>query len=525
MDKNPKVLVIGAGLAGLVAAWAAREEGANVLVLTRGPIGRGSNSALANGIFAGPTASYSPKDYITDTLEIGRRLNNLTSVEAIAHEAREAVTFLRNLGIGLKEGREYYAFRSPDPAEIPGFALMKRVMEAVRGEDRVAFLPGFYVTRLLVEEGRIWGIQGFDARGKDQIIPAQAVILAAGGAGAVYHRHDNQKGMMGQGYALAAKAGIPLWDMEFVQFYPLVMDEPRLPSMLLYPPYPQEAACFNARGEDLLAKYGVTDLNEAAIKGRDTLSIQLFEEMVHGPVYVDFRKVPLSAWDSHPLSLLKKVRFDFARKPLRVSPAAHFFMGGVAVDERGQTPVLGLYACGEVVWGLHGANRRGGNALMECVVGGRKAGRNAATRALDQGELTGRFPFDAFPKGGSPPPRGWSLRELRDAIRRVAWEYAGVVRTGAGLKEGSQRLTSLAGTMERVLPQTIQERILKENLRSACLVLKGILWASLSREESRGSFFRKDFPGEDDTRWLKNSRLAYDERDSRFSLSHVPVEP
>ena len=167
-------------------------------------------------------------------------------------------------------------------------------------------------------------------------------------------------------------------------------------------------------GEDILRKHGINDIYDAVIRSRDQFSAILYQESLTGPVYMDYRKVPVSLWGKQPLSLLTKLKFDFRRQPFAISPAAHFFMGGVGVDENAQTSLPGLFACGEVVSGLHGANRMGGNALTECLVFGRVAGRHAAQYALTQsapvshkGELS---------KGFSNGPS--SDRERLVALRR-----------------------------------------------------------------------------------------------------------
>ena len=517
------VIVIGAGLAGMVAAYAAQAEGAQVILIDRGSIGLGTNSALSNGIFAGPTSSYSPDDYIKDTLQIGKMINNELSVKLIAQEAPNAFKFLRYLGISLEESPGHYVLKPSCPDVMRGVSLVKKLTERIRDLEKVNILTGFYVTEILREGNQLRGVKGIDKTGRKISICAPAVVMATGGAGAIYLRNDNQKTMMGQGYFLAAKAGLELWDMEFVQFYPLVMAEPRLPSLMLYPPYPKEARLISASGEDILRKYGIDDTYEAIRKKRDQFSAIIFEEGLAGPVYMDYRKVPSFLWEKYPLSLLKKMRFDFRARPFAVSPGAHFFMGGIRTDELAQTSLPGLFACGEVVWGLHGANRRGGNALTECVVFGRIAGRSATRYALTHRASPldpKEFPEDLVPH---PPPAQKRYRELRHLIRDIAWRYAGVVRSEAGLKVGLSKLEGLDRELKETTPQTVSERKLGQDLMSAAFVLKAVLTTSLARKESRGGFNRKDFSQEDNINWRKNSCLLYDPEGDDFSVSHHQV--
>ena len=513
------VIVIGAGLAGMMAAYAAQAEGAKVLLIDKGSIGRGTNTALANGVFAAPTSDYSSEAYVEDTIQAGRKINDAEYVKLIAQEAPKTMAFLKDQGLDLEERKGQFFVRTPSPDTIPGMVLVKTLAGMISGLGKVAVLKNFYVTELLTEE-KTGGVKGFDETGQEMTLRAPAVILATGGAGGIYLRNDNQKSTMGQGYALAARAGLSLWDMEFVQFYPLVLNEPRLPSMIVYPPYPKELRLVNASGEDLLKKWKVDNINKAAMTKRDAFSVLLYEEDQKGPVYLDCRQVPEEAWEDLRRTLFKKIRFDFQNKSIAISPAVHFFMGGVRTDSRGRTVLPGLFACGEMVWGLHGANRRGGNALTECAVMGKITGRNAALYARAN-PLSGSFRQKG--SGQWTPGEKASLnrlRDLRQKMREIAWNYAGIQRTEAGIQHGLAGIDGLQTQLQTVLPQTIEERRLKEDLLSGVLVTKAILTAGLARQESRGSFIRKDFPREDDRNWLKNSCLTYDSAGARFSLRH-----
>jgi succinate dehydrogenase/fumarate reductase flavoprotein subunit len=191
-------------------------------------------------------------------------------------------------------------------------------------------------------------------------------------------------------------------------------------------------------------------------------------------------------------------------------------MGGVEIDENGRTSLPGLFAAGEVVWGTHGANRLGGNALTECAVFGVIGGQSAAEYALQKGREQGPLnPFsEGFKKkwdrkvqsylrkrrGTFDPPRDL-LRELKD----LAWKYASPERAEESLKDGLERLAILERKIETVYPDTLKDLFEKRDLENVALLLKAILRGSLLRTESRGSFFRKDFPEQDDRNWLKHS--------------------
>lgn len=514
-----KVIVIGAGCAGMIAALEAQAEGAEVVIVDKGLVGTGTNSALSNAYFAGPTPHQSPEQYISLTLSVGRGINRELMVRLLAEKAPRGFSFLRSLGLKLVEDQEGFAIKPQSPDSLPGVSLVKSLADRIRSNKKIHILTGFYVTEILNNGERSHGVRGFKKTGEEIFIFAPAVVLATGGAGAIYLRSDNQKGIMGQGYYLAAKAGLDLWDMEFVQCYPLVISEPGLPSLLLYPPYPKEARLINSLGEDISRKHAIGDLNKAILTIRDRFSAILFHEGLTGPICMDYRRVPISKWKEYPLSIFRKMKFNFFEKPFAVSPAVHFFNGGVWIDKMGRTTMTGLFACGEVVGGFHGANRMGGNSLTECVVFGRIAGRYAARFALDNYISPLKPKRMSNNSSNTPFSTREMLKELRRQIREIAWRYAGVMRSQKGLQKGIEELLKVEQKLKEINP-AIPDRAFNENLMSAAFVLKAVLTASLAREESRGSFLREDFPKQDDVNWRKNSCLSYDWREGAFSVKY-----
>ena len=516
------IIIVGSGLAGMVSAISAHDEGAHVTLIDRGSIGLGTNTALSGGLFAGPTFLHSPEDYIRETLDVGRGINRGGLVRLVASKATEAFDFLRSMGLTLIEFPTAFAVESSSPEIIRGVTLARKIAEKVKELPGIKILTGFYVTEILTETGQAHGVKGFSKDGEDLDIPCDGVIIATGGAGAIYAKNDNQKTTTGQGYRLAAQAGLTLWDMEFVQCYPLVIVEPHLPSMIVYPPYPHEAKLVSAKGEDILARYGIQDINDAIMKKRDELSVILHEESKIAPVLMDFSDVHDHMWGSYPLAVLDKLRFDVRKKPFAVAPAVHFCMGGVEVNEEGETAIPGLYACGEVTWGIHGANRRGGNALTECVVMGMVTGKSAAKHRVNE---RGISPCRPAPKkqgthGSRQDIPPVSIRELRTRIRDIAWEHAGIVRDEEGMGEGLRKLQGLEQEIKNAPCTNTTARAMREDLASATLSLRAILAAGMKRKESRGSFIRRDFPKEDNIAWRKNSCLSYDSEKDTFSVTY-----
>jgi succinate dehydrogenase/fumarate reductase flavoprotein subunit len=515
------VVVVGAGLAGMTAALAAERAGARVVIADRGPIGTGTNSALSNGAFSAPASADRADEWVELVLEIGKRLNRVSYVRRVAHDAPAAVAFLESLGLDVVRTPGQWTVRSDCTGTIPGMSLVRRVADRVAARDGIHVVRGFCVEALVEASDRVVGVRGAAMDGRDREILAPAVVLACGGAGAIYTRHDNQGTILGQGYRLAAEAGLDLWDMEFVQSYPIVLDEPGMPMMMIYPPYPAEARLVGPAGEDLLQKHGLGNINQAIIRKRDTFAATLIAEAEAGPVRMDLRAVPDDLWEVHPLSLLKRFKAECWRRPIRVSPAVHFFMGGVRTDEEGRTGRGGLFACGETVWGLHGANRMGGNALMECLVSGRLAGLGAAGWAKAHPEPRAGGPWTG--QGAVTRARPVDLRGLRRRIRAIASRHAGVVRSGADMAEGQREAEEIWQILRGSRAAGPKDRLLRNDLLSAAFTLRAVLAAGIGRLESRGSFLRADHPAQDDARWLRNSRLTWDPAAERFEVDYVPA--
>jgi succinate dehydrogenase/fumarate reductase flavoprotein subunit len=511
------VLVIGSGLAGLLSALEAEKAGLRVLILGKFAIGMGTNTSLANGAFTASNSRFSKEDHLQATLESGKGLNQDRLVSTLIEKGPEAIKRLRDYGAPiLEKGMGYIMDRPEESSQLPGVLLIKPLVERLKNSS-INLLPGLVIFDLIVEGGEVRGAFGFFKDGKPCMIQSRTVVLSTGGAGAIYRRNDNQRSILGDGYALALRAGLPLFDLEFVQCYPFALGEPSLSSFLLYPPYPQEVRLFDEEGKDLLEKFNLRgDLNRAIIVQRDHLSIALYKVTQNGDVFFDLTQVPKEKWDRYPLNFLKKSKFPFRERAFLVSPAVHFFMGGVEIDEKGATSLPGLFAAGEVTWGIHGANRLGGNALTECAVFGIMSGQSAVeyVREKEKEQQPFHLISEDFMKKWDRKVRSYLRkrrgtfdrpRDLLKDLKDLAWRYASPVREEESLKEGLDRLASIEKRIDKVYPSTLRDLFKKRDLENGALLLKAILKGSLLREESRGSFFRKDFPDQDDTNWLKNT--------------------
>jgi succinate dehydrogenase/fumarate reductase flavoprotein subunit len=533
-ELSTDILVIGSGLAGILSALEAERLGCRVVLLGKFAVGMGTNTSLSNGAFTAANSHFSKEEHSQATFDCGKGLNHLPQVKTLVENASEAVERIKGYGAPMVETEMGYIVDRPaGSSQLPGVLLVRGLLDRLRASS-VQLLPGLTIFDLAVEGGEIRGAFGFLKDGKPFSIQSKSVVLATGGAGALYGRNDNQRTILGDGYALALRAGLSLFDLEFIQFFPLVIAEPRLSTFMLYLPIPKEGRLFNEKKEDLLETLEIREgVNRALLTQRDRLSIALSEASQKGDVYFDLTQVTGERWEHYPFNFIKKSRFPFRERPFLVAPAVHFFMGGLETEEDGKTHLPGLFAAGEVVWGTHGANRLGGNALTECAVFGIKAGQSSVEYARQKGgggnassllseTLKRRWErrthaFAQRKKGGIHPPR-----DLLQELKNLAWKYAGPARTEESLEGGLDRLADIEKRMERIDPVTLKDLFRKKELENAFLLLNAILRGSCLRTESRGSFFRRDFPDPDDQNWLKNT--CYRLEKGELQISHRPVE-
>jgi succinate dehydrogenase/fumarate reductase flavoprotein subunit len=526
------ILVIGSGLAGAVAALEAERGGLQTLLLGKFAIGMGTNSSIANGGFTAANSHFTKDDHLRITFETGKGLNRVSLARQMVEQAPEAMKWLVSHGVGLVENAfGYWVARPEGSSDLPGTLLMRALAERLK-DSPIRVLPGFFVFDLVVEEGEVRGAFGFTRDGRPFLIRAKAVVLATGGAGAIYRRNDNQRTIRGDGYAMALRAGLPLYDLEFVQFYPLALAEPRLSTFMLYPPYPKGIRLFDDKGEDLQDRFHIPeDLNLAIITQRDRVSIALYEACQKNDVFLDLTGPPEKRWEQYPLNFLKRSRFPFKERPFLIAPAVHFFMGGIEIDDQARTALPGLFAAGEVAWGVHGANRLGGNALTECVVFGLLAGRSAAEHAgMREKEGEPALPPEAAVKRWERKAgeylkkrRGTfdSTRNLSRELEDLVWKHGSPVRDEVSLKDGLSRLDILKAKIEEAYPATLKDLFRKKELENMALLAEALLEGSLLRLESRGSFYRRDFPNQDDLNWAKRSCYRLVNRE--LEVTHQPL--
>ena len=371
------------------------------------------------------------------------------------------------------------------------------------------FWGNLLVTDVLASN-EVAGVNAYEkSSGEWVALTAGAVVIAAGGASALYLRTDNPRRILGDGYRLALEAGAMLQDMEFVQFYPLCLSEPGATPLVIPPRIADRGRLLNDDKEDILEKYGITE-RPAGERARDLLSQALFKEIYRNGknVSLDLRNLSEEDWRVDPFAaslrgLLCK-RYGAGDRPLRVAPAAHHSMGGAKIDATGATSVPGLFAAGEAAGGLHGANRMGGNALSETLVFGARAGSAAAAWASGKRSGGDR---QTLSKALAERAREWATganigTELKERLRKIMWEDGGIIREEKGL---SRALSSVRDIQKQACISSSRlngkELLDLIELRSAARVATLILEAAFMRRESRGAHFREDFPGQNDAQW------------------------
>ncbi len=499
------VLVLGSGAAGLRAAIAAREKGLEVLVASKGVPGKSTCTWFSGGVMAGTADGAATDGHLQRTLMAGRGTNQRELVEILVDEAPLRLNELMQWGIHaeFQHGYLYSKGRPPVLGEELVRCLLKRNMAL-----GTRFTGNLLVADLVVKGGSV-GVNAYEEVSRRWLaVTAKAVILATGGASALYLRHDNPKRILGDGYRLALEAGAALQDMEFVQFYPVALAEPGRPPLVVPPRLADCGRLVNSLGEPILDKYGIEE-RPAAERARDKLSQAIFMEIYRNGLEVLLHLEGLSdeVWRADPfsaaLSPLLGERYGAKHRPVRVSPVAHHVMGGVLIDRLGATTVPGLFAAGEVAGGLHGANRMGGNALSETLVFGARAGDAAADWAKrsgggDQRLLSGLLRERALAWERAQGPDV----DLRQRLREIMWRDGGIIRNREGLVSAATAVKKMSDALKDFPPRhggSDPSRIVE--LHSAARVAALILEGALRRCESRGAHFREDFPEQDDDNW------------------------
>ncbi|QIG42046.1 FAD-dependent oxidoreductase [Nocardioides anomalus] len=525
------VLVVGTGGAGLRAAIELAEAGVSVLALGKRPPTDAHTTLAAGGInaaLATMDAADTWQQHAADTLREGYLLADPRAVEIVCRNAAEGIHDLERYGMRFDrrpDGRIAQRFfgahtyrRTAYAGDFTGLELQRALRE--RAEQlAVPILSTVYVTRLLVDDGRVFGVYGFDlVDGSRYVVHADAVILATGGHTRVWRRSSSRRDEnVGDSFRLAVEAGARLRDAELVQFHPsgLLSPEDAAGTLVSEAARGEGGHLLNADGERYMARY---DPERMELSTRDRVALASYTEIKEGRgtpaggVWLDLTHLPREVvFERLPRvhqTLLDLQMLDVTREPIEVAPTAHYSMGGVQVrpDDHG-TDVEGLFVIGEAASGLHGANRLGGNSLIELLVYGRLTGRAAAdhsARLASQprsraAEIEAADAVDHLLAAEGTE----NVRALQRAVRDLMTEHAGVVRDGPGLTAG---LAALDAVEERVADLGIhpdisgfQDLAHAFDLASSVLSARATLECARERRETRGCHNRSDHPDTDPT--------------------------
>ena len=519
-DVHCQVLVIGGGAAAMRAAIAAHDAGATTLIVSKQTPGYSGNSVIArsghSGPFGTPDLDDSPELFVADTLHAGSYMNHQPMVWALATEACARIEELIAWGAPFltREGR-IETQPSAGHQRPRGCYTVKNISTEVARPVRqqveqrgICILDHVMLQELLVEDGRCYGAVGIHrSHGEPYIIYAGATILATGGCGEVYAQTTNVTGITGDGMAMALRAGIDLVDMEFVQYYPVVLRWP-VTRLLASPTlFPLGARLYNAHGERFMASLPQGTENVT----RDIRSRAIFQEIVagrglhHDAVIMSLADIDEAAFRRYAPDMAHIVdaqQLDYRTAQFLVRPEAHFFCGGVRTDAWGATVLAGLYAVGEVAGGCHGANRLANNAFPECYVFGKRAGEHAAAAVTSHAApppatLTTRAHahLRAFERRAAQahdaPDR---YKAVRSALRQQMWDNVGIVRRTATLRTALEAIHTLADQAHACRgerPATVVRCLELDNL---VLVAEAIALAALTRQESRGTHYLEESP-------------------------------
>jgi succinate dehydrogenase / fumarate reductase flavoprotein subunit len=571
------VLVIGGGSAGLRAAIAAHDAGADVLIVSRSKRGD-PHTTLARGGINAALGTMDPEDnwmiHASDTLREGEFIADYEKVEVLCKNAPDAIMELVNWGARFhreKDGRLTQRFfgahsyrRTVFYGDWTGQEIIRVLMEQVN-QRKIKMIDNVYIVKLLKsddndnDDGEVNGAFGVDIENKEFVrFECKSSILAAGGYTRVYPVSSSRLfENYGEGITLAYEAGADLVDMEMVQFHPTGMVWPEKAVGLLATEAirGEGGILLNSKGERFMKNY---DPERMELAPRDVVARANYNEIIsgrgteHGGVWLDVthlrKEVIQDRLPTMYQQFLELDGIDISKEKMEAAPTAHYSMGGVVADIKCRTQVKGLFAVGEVISQIHGANRLGGNSLLDTMVFGKIAGEEAA-RSAKQGvgdakkmEMMQSSARQSNGDNNQKENEGvaghyyegvFVVKEpvkFRNEIQELMKQNAGIIREETRLQNGLKRILELKNEfyskdniieISKIDDNNSENIVITLQVKSSIIACEAIIRSALMRQESRGAHYRSDFPKLDDERWKVN---IYCRKEGRKGVSAAAAE-
>lgn len=475
-----------------------------------------SNSSLAQG---GIAAVIRPPDnfqrHINDTLNIGRGLSDREAVETLVINGSKQIKWLINQGVTFtrsngeldltREGG-HSRKRVVHAGDITGYEIQNKLIENVKKNRNIQIYENVIAIDLIIKKGKCIGVKSLD-KINSRILEfyPDITILATGGIGQLYSKTSNPLIATGDGVAMAWRAGARLRDLEFVQFHPTILDHGDSPYFLISEAVRGEGGILiNSEKEAFMTRYhSMQDLAP-----RDIVSRAIVEEQNKGQVFIDIRErgkeFIVERFPSiYKECLIRGIKMDEDLIP--ISPAAHYFCGGVLTDLNAETNLSGLLVLGETACtGVHGANRMASNSLLECLVFS-----EAASKSIMKDTA-------GFPECITIDKIDNSIySDSKNVVQEIMWNKVGINRDLYHLEEAKKEIDRFYKYTERKLEEEISEKNIE--IRNQACLARLIARAALTRKESRGTHLLNDYPIRDDTNWLKHIIF---EREKKVLVDH-----